>query len=372
MVTMNYKKLMDLTQTFASLEPWRYISDEKIFIIQHPETKENYFCSILGNSDVEYGLNAFIGNKGFINIINLFGDGPVYDFIPRTHMLTLNFDEAEFLSDEDIKIIEENDFEFIEGLGYCQFSSKKAGFVFEMFDEEEIKAFEIILEQSIAMVKKFKNKPKKLVNRDFDKFYGRVYNNGHWMTQVIVPELQFKPLDVNRFVIMSLTNKFKKIYDQWEIGFYYMDHILEEPNQKPFFPGIILIAETDTGQIIGEKVYNPNHKNLLSEIKELIIDTIKEIEVIPTMMVFDDLEVLGGLKKFLAYLDINFEYDPYPLVLDELKMALVEETLLDEVNEFKEEIKKKGLSVEDIFDEIAADEAVDEEFLEAIKNIFKD
>lgn len=369
---MDYTKLIPLTKAFAALTPWDYISDEKIFIVRHPETNINYYCSILGNSAIEFGLNAFVGTKGYLNILSLFDEGPVFDLMERTEMLALNFDEEEFLSDEDFEIIRANDIDYIEGLGYCQFSSKKAGFTFESLTAEEIKLMEIILEQSIAIVKAFRKRPEKLLLPGVDQFKARVYKNNHWITTTITPEIHLTTLEVNPFVTRSLSNRYPIRYCQWEVGFYYMSRLVNEADQQPFFPGVILIADTENFQIIAQEVYNPHENNLLVQVKELMIRTIRKLEMIPSHVVFDDLEVSVGLRSFVEALTIDYMYNPYPDVIDDIKMNIIDDNVSNELESLKNELEDQGLSIDDVFNSFAQQEDVDDEILDLLKDLLND
>lgn len=368
-----YKQLINITNEIIEIEPWEYISDEKIFAIKDPSSEEVYYCSILGNSEIEYGVNFFVGQKGYFSILSLFGELPAFDLAGKMELLSLNFSEEKYLSPEELKIIEENDYKYQEPLGYCQFRSKKAGCNFEMPSEEEIDILTVLLTQVIEMTKEFKDTPEELF-RDDGKYYIRQMIDQEWETGLFEPELTFEKLQVNELFNYSFRKKYTKKHLSWEVGFLYFDELIEDEEGNLFFPAMLLIADQETELIINEHVIDTREKNILDAIKDLFERTVRESGFIPKTILVDHLFIYEGIMDYCESLGIEVEYNPMPPTVTEIKINLIEGGPVqeEEVEEFLHNIDQEidGIINQMLEDGIITENDITEEFIENIMQEF--
>jgi hypothetical protein len=71
-------------------------------------------------------------------------------------------------------------------------------------------------------------------------------------------------------------------------------------------------------------------------------------------------------------LEIDYMYDPYPDVIDDIKMDLIEDRFEAGIQEMKEEVKAQGLDTEEMFNALAQQEDLDQEIVDLLKDLLKD
>ena len=57
--------LYQAANKFHNISPWTWMSNEDLFAIENPQNGEMGYCSILGAGKQEFGLGAFLGDKGY-------------------------------------------------------------------------------------------------------------------------------------------------------------------------------------------------------------------------------------------------------------------------------------------------------------------
>ncbi|MDF2790688.1 MAG: plasmid pRiA4b family protein [Neobacillus sp.] len=97
-----------MAEEYKGLKPWQWLDDIHIISVEDPVTKEFVYCSIMGGEGLEYGLAAYIGERGlrFVNGLMMQSSFDEKYYLKQRSLL-MSFSNREELSNEDYQILKE-------------------------------------------------------------------------------------------------------------------------------------------------------------------------------------------------------------------------------------------------------------------------
>ncbi|WP_077618356.1 plasmid pRiA4b ORF-3 family protein [Bacillus sinesaloumensis] len=261
----NWHKLLEITEQYKQLQPWQWLDDDQIIAVEDPVTKEYVYCSIMGGAGIEYGLAAYVGEKGlqFLNdlLIQTSIDEKMY---LKQRSLLMSFSNREELSDEDYQILKENGRSDRGKNQWPLFRSYQPGYYPWILDSQEVSLLSLVIEQVIEVSMVAKKDPK-LLSAFNSHMVARVLDekSNKWNTILIHDQdnknkVEDSSLLVNELELQELKNSLKFYNVPLEFDSEYMlAPIQENQNERPYFPTLVLCAERKNGTI----VYNEMLKN---------------------------------------------------------------------------------------------------------------
>ncbi|MDD7281502.1 DUF7309 domain-containing protein [Floccifex sp.] len=132
----NLKKLCDLTNQIASLEPWNWLYDSDLIEVNLDENRV-FYVSIIGNEDDVNGIIVYEGNAGYVDYLRVISDPyptPEEFVLSDVDCLTCMFVEDDLLDDVHAEIIKE----YGDEDGRFYFSSMKKRFFPACLSDYEI------------------------------------------------------------------------------------------------------------------------------------------------------------------------------------------------------------------------------------------
>ena len=68
---LELKSLYEAADEFERLQPWEWISEYQLLVVEDPETHIMGFCCIIGNKSDERGLKVYLGIDGLRHYIEM-------------------------------------------------------------------------------------------------------------------------------------------------------------------------------------------------------------------------------------------------------------------------------------------------------------
>lgn len=264
------KNLYELAYEFLELEPWKKITDNKIFGVKHPQTGELNFCSVVGNGGEVFSLNIFPGIKGYISLSRIFNP----EYMDHEMAYTLNSLMVDFVNPQEIDELTVNKFKLMD-IDYQKhslipaFRSYKEGYMPWDISDDEIDLVTPVLEQAIIMCKDIMSGEKDVLpnSNENSTFLFRIPENTEnkiiWDYDYINHNFDFKSFfdnqirDVyyNEVLLKKIQKRASDRSKTIEMDYFFypvptLDEGADPKNSRPAFPIIIVCADSETEMIL--------------------------------------------------------------------------------------------------------------------------
>lgn len=326
------KRLLELTNAIAKLEPWEWLYDIDIFAIQPRQYLEPFFVSTMGNQGNCYGYSIYYGTKGFQDFDALSKEDtglPVSYLMSDISCYTCYFANEEELDDEALWEFQEYGLEPDRKDRYFYYLSFEPRFYPYHLNDEQIKIVCDVLEGFLFALNEWMDEHS--IDPSFE-------NN----------EIGFACEDEDGWVISTVMRpEVERDYDRFSVEDDYMD-ILKSSNRLGNSIALELIycnAPVFDDEGIYERPVNP----LMFVAQDRTSKTIMG----PDFLSVDTTEaefVMDWFTNYIEEIGIPDEvhcHNPYIVnaiqdVCDELKIEIVEDAL-ENLNEFFEQVLNESI-----------------------------
>jgi len=327
------KRLYELAGKLKELAPWEWMDEAEIFGVENPETNEIGFVSVMGMMGEHLAVGVYLGAEGLYGFWD-FQEGkhetePLALFdIPQ---LQASFEDREQLEKEDREVIKNLNLKFRGKQSYSLFRSNKSGFMPWFITSEEARFLIYAIEQTLEVAPRVKENPLILVeetNGEDEVYLVRVAEKEGeklvWRDEMKqIPPPASKQLSIE--VSPETINHFKAFPHNknliLEIDLFHAPTPVREKNSRPFFPKILMIAETNSRLILGVERLKPQEDILEghAEIATGLIKILSGHSVLPEeIRVSSDL-LFGLLKGFNQQLNIKLRQTDDLIAINEAK-----------------------------------------------------
>jgi hypothetical protein len=292
-----WKRLYDLMSQVKKLAPWEWMEEDDIFGIQIPETKELGFLSVMGTLGEHYAIAVYQGVKGLGGFWQMHSQGPKLtpELVLQIPQLQASFEDREMITKEDRDVMKTLGLKYRGANAWPQFRSYRPGCFPWFVEREEAKILIYALEQVLEMAPRFKENPNLFMPATDQDYLVRVNNNGTWedsVQQVILREEKILDLQMNEEALEHLRTLMPGKFIL-EIDFYMMEEpVQEKRHERPFFPFMLMLADHESGMIVGIDMLTPlpSLEEMWSEIPAIVVEKLadglpsKEIHVKDDML----------------------------------------------------------------------------------------
>lgn len=305
-------QLVDLTIRIAKLEPWKYLSEYDLIEVFSQNNEMVYYCSILGYSELTYGIAVFEGLEGYADFKTTFENpGPVpEDFLfGDIKCLVCFMYEEELDNDQTGLYCDELD-------SYIYYASMEKRFLPFALTEKEV---DVLLEV-------------------YDLLYKTIYH--YLINDEINPDFEIGQMlrIMNNKISVSKPIPVEKEYGQMFIDDEYkeelilLDRVEEEIYVDLMYTYMPVDEELSYGKLLNPLMFYIMDENF--DILELEFVPVEEEEVCFVFdIVMDYIEKNGipksihcrnpyvreALKDFCEKLNIELTYDTFPDIQPDLK-----------------------------------------------------
>ena len=262
-----WRKLFDTMNNIKVLAPWTWMKETDIFGIQHPQTRECGFISIMGMLGEHYAIAVYTDPAALYEFWDLQQAGPS-DFpgkILEIPQLQASLTSRQELQKQDYDIIKQLGLRFRGKSAWPCFRSHQPGCLPWFIDAEEARLLTWALEQTLDVAPRYKESPALLTPADEESYLMRIPTQTSaglsWHDQVMripAPEPENIPIDIEEQFLESLTHLPKAKHDIETDVFMFPSPVREEETSpRPFFPYVVLIVSSQNGMVLGTDMLSP-------------------------------------------------------------------------------------------------------------------
>src|SRR2546429_7947104 len=330
------KRLYELAGKLKELAPWEWMNEAELFGVENPATKEIGFVSVMGMMGEHLAISVYLGVEGLYGFWDL--QDEKHEMEPLAlfdiQQLQASFEDREGLEKEDHEVIKKLGLKFRGKQSYPMFRSNKPGFMPWFITSEEAQFLICAIEQTLEVAPRVRENPLILLDQSDKKeevYLVRVAEKKGgglvWrdeMKHIPPPESKQFSAKVSPETIKQL-----KAFPQnknlvFEIDLFHAPTPVMERKSRPFFPKILMVAETNSLFILGVEMMKPQEDILEghAEIAKSLIKILLSHNVLPKeIWVKSDL-LFGLLKSFSQQLNIKLRQTDDLIAIKEAKEGM--------------------------------------------------
>lgn len=331
-----WKCLYELAGQLKELAPWGWMDESEIFGVENPDSNEIGFVSVMGMLGEHLAVGVYKGVEalyGFWDFQDMgFEAEPLALFeIPQ---LQVSFEDRDQLEKEDREVIKDLNLKFRGKQNYPIFRSIKPGFMPWFITSSEARFLIYALEQTLEVAPRVKDNPLILADEndeDDEVYLVRVAEkNGDelvWhdvMKQIPPPALKQYSLKVPTELINQLKSLPQNDDFIFEIDLFHAPTPVKEKNSRPYFPKMLMMAETNSLYILGVELMKPQEDKVqgYTEMTESLIQMLAGNGALPKeFRVSSDL-LFGLLRSFTQQLNIKLRQADDLIAIREAKEGI--------------------------------------------------
>jgi hypothetical protein len=307
-----WKSLYDLSVKFWKAECWKWMADEQIFGVRNPKTDEIGYCCIIGNLGQELGIIVYTGTDGlssYQHIQNQHNSSdPFEDFIAQK-CLSVTYDGKNALEEDDIAVINALGLELKGTKAYPGFRNLSPGYFPWFITADDADFLCLALNQAMDVCLRYKDNPDLLTSGRADHYLVRVYEpgtgNNQWIDQWLKPDpVQPKPIihgSIDEIRLMRIKTNLKKA-GTWEFAYAFENTPIKESG-RPFYPLLLLIADTRSGYILDSQMAAPH--SYQSQFAGYFLQAVEKAAMYPQEVMYEKDEAAIILQPILSRLGIK-------------------------------------------------------------------
>jgi hypothetical protein len=256
------RQLYEVAGRMKELAPWTWMDESEIFGVQHPETGELGFVSIMGMAGEHFAVALYQGAEGLYGFVDMASGDAIADpqrllEIPE---LQASFEDRDVLDKQDREVIKKLGLKFRGAHAWPMFRSYRPGFMPWFVTAEEARFLTLALAQVLEVAPRVKDDPEILDgsdDEDDERFLVRVPQPSgdglDWEDRMMrvprpVPERIPVVLDVE---VIEQLKQLPHRNLELEIDLFGMPTPIGEKGERPHLPYLLMLADGRSGLIIG-------------------------------------------------------------------------------------------------------------------------
>lgn len=271
--TEEWKRLYELADELKKLAPWEWMDESEIFGVQNPETDEIGFVSVMGMMGEHLAVGVYLGAEG------LYGFWGFQDEKHETEPLALfdipqiqvSFENRDGLKKEDRDLIKKLGLKFRGSQNYPMFRRTESGFMPWFITSEDARFLTYTIEQTLDVTPRIKENPLILSDENDKKdetYLVRIVEkqNGQlvWrdeMKRILPPAPESISFNLPQETINRLRAFPQNKNLTFEIDLFHAPTPVADKDKRPFFPKMLMVAETNSGFILGFEIIKPQKES---------------------------------------------------------------------------------------------------------------
>lgn len=327
-------KLYEVMIQLKKIAPWDWMEETDLFGVQNPITGEIGYVSIMGLMGEHYGISTYLGATGLSGFWNLQNENvhAAPEQLLECPQLQASFEDRKMLEKKDLAIIKKLDLKFRGKNTYPLFRSIRPGCLPWFLEPEEARFLGYVLEQTLNVPLRFEQNPSLLNSLDMKDYLVRVpireKQELNWEDRIIRPQPQKKPeipVKIKNQEIKALS-RLPQNKNIFEIDCYIFPLPIQEKNNRPYLPYILLIVDSKTSFVFGNDLLPPipSLEHMWALVPGKIASLFKQIEYIPKEVRVKSGLLFQLLQPLAKELGINLKHSRKLKSLDSAKKFLTQ------------------------------------------------
>lgn len=315
--------LFSVADELKKLKPWTWMKDDQIFALNHPSEDNLVYCSVMGASMQEFGLAVYIGDRGLSSLQKTMDMQPISELIYEQQSLLVSFSNRDELEQDDYKLIKALGLKYRGKKQWPLFRSFVPGYYPWFLNKQEVELLIAILPQVIEVCKQVKEKPSRVPAYDgetlacFDNSgQSQIITTEHPETEELVPNKHA----IDELLLQRMKKQLKRVDVPIEVDYFYFNEALQDfPEQRPYFPIMLLAIEREHRLIVYQEVIHPAE---LQSIPECIVAMFHKLKALPTEIWIQRNALNTMIKPLTDKLNIKLRQFPELTYMSEVKKEL--------------------------------------------------
>lgn len=321
-----WKKLFEAALRFKERKPWKHYDDSHVFGVQDPKSNTIGWCLIMGAADTTYGLQVYLGDEGFdsyMNIIDPWLTGLEPDTLAMLqHGMVFNLVNKDETDLVDGDIYQQLGYSFQGNNNYPSFRRMDTGFFPWYLTDEQVVFMTHCLEQTLHAAELGQKNEIEVTAIESEELLVMVPEGNQdelvWSPRM-VPHPEPPPLkeySPKTTMINQLRKKLKKKNATLLLSVQYVfKPIQDRKGEQPYFPKLILWADTKSGLILDTQL--THHNRTWKVFQEKLQSVFKNKGYIPNRIIADSDDAMELMDELAERLRIELIFDPgHPLFKD--------------------------------------------------------
>jgi len=262
-----WRRLYEAAVRVKELAPWQWMWEDEIFGVQHPETGELGFVSVMGRGGEHYAVALYLGPKGLYDFWDLqatAGEEADPEQLLETPQLQASFEDRKELRKQDHEVIKQLGLKFRGAHAWPLFRSFRPGFFPWFMTAEEARFLTYALEQVPDVALRLRDDPSLLPSPEKEEYLLRTPRQTEGAT---VWEDQVRRVPPPEPVTIQVAMDLKALADLrsrprsnhvLELDFFMVPTPFQEKGARPAFPYMLLLGEAQSGLILGTELLQPD------------------------------------------------------------------------------------------------------------------
>ncbi|MCD4844482.1 MAG: hypothetical protein K8R25_08350 [Methanosarcinales archaeon] len=309
-----WKNLYKVAIGFKKLAPWNWMCDSDIFGVKDPVSGEIGYCCIMGAIGEHYALGLYLGSEGLYGLSSILSG----DFSESKdealfvqNCLMASFEDRKHLRKQDLRQIKTLGLKFRGRNAWPLFRNYLPGFFPWYLKSDEVRFLTIALLQAMYVSLRFKKDSELLDHPSTNQFFVRVPDksgeNITWedkwlkptpLTVGDIPMISIEEATINRLIKARLQRE-----GIWEFDFFYVPTVLQEKEERPYYPYMSLLVDHDSSFILNFQL--EKEADCKSTFPVKFADFIERAQVMPDELLVKRLDVYRIMKPISSELGIE-------------------------------------------------------------------
>ncbi|UCE08349.1 MAG: hypothetical protein JSW07_10160 [bacterium] len=328
-----WQKLFEFMIELKEIAPWKWMVEQDIFAVQHPETNELGFVSVMGYVGEHYAISVYLGDNGLYGFWDLQQNAP--DISPelffKIPQLQASFEDRDFLRPEDRDLIKQLGLHFQGKQFWPMFRSYRPGFFPWYLESDEARFLSYALQQTIEVSMRFKKDRSLLKFADEEQYLVRMpvkrKDKMVWrdsLKNIPPPESYSIELTMNAFAIQSLKNIVPSNCTL-EIDLFMSPSPCQDKGERPYYPYILMMIDADSGMILGNEVLQPipNLETMWGTVPKKVTERLVKVHLLPQKILINSEFLLQLLNPLSDELGFSLEISEILPNLDEARASML-------------------------------------------------
>lgn len=320
-----WRKLYELAGKVKALAPWEWMFEDEVFGVQDPETGVTGFVSVMGAAGEHLSVALYQDAGAVYDFLELHdqaeeeegGDMLSAMRIIEIPQVQVSFEDSGDLEKEDKAIIKQLGLKFRGAKNWTKFRSYAPGLFPWFITGAEARRLITALEQLLDVAPRCRDNEDLLApDEDGTIFLVRVprEENGQtlWEDKILKveepePEPIMVPIDEDT---LAQAKQLQRARADLEIEFSMMPMpTSEKKNERPFFPYMLMVADSASGALLGAEMFQPlpSVLDMYGRLPQTLTDLFLRLEAVPESIQLRN-ELAAELLEPLAE-ELEFELE---------------------------------------------------------------
>lgn len=303
-----------------------------MFGVQDPDTGMTYYCSIMGNGGMHFGIVAYRGTQGLHILEKLYRANELEITLELPYSndcLACSFEDRDMLEKEDLVVIKQLGLKYRGRNQWPSFRDHSPGLLPWFLDSAQCKTLTLILSQALEVVVSCR-KNKTILNAKEGAFLVRclkkIQGQDVWQDAYQVPSAYKQIIKTYTINDELLVQKLQKTKSQKSLEveldiFHAPAPVLDD--ERPYFPLMCAIVNRTTGMALAMQLAE-NHENALYDFLNMMTEWINKQNKKPNRVFMARPETINVFENYFQKAKIAIAIVDELPALTELRLGLME------------------------------------------------